>query len=111
MTYGRAWQITRILGLLLAGLYAVAAIVALLADWSAGRTTLWVALLGGGAVLVLLGQNLSGRWPVLSAAVVSVGAAVGSFPLIGLIFPPIAATALIVMTFAVARRPASAPAP
>ena len=110
MSYGRALQITRILGLALAGLYALAAIAVLLADWSAGRTTLGVALLGGGALLVLLGQNLSGRWPVLSAAVVSVGAAVGAFPLIPLILPPIAATALIVMTFALARRPPT-PAP
>ena len=110
MSYGRALQITRILGLVLAGLYAIAAIAVLLADRSVGQTVVGVTLLGGGAVLVLLGQNLSRRWPVVSAAVVSVGAAVGAFPLIPLILPPIAATALIVMTFALARQPAT-PAP
>ena len=100
MSYGRALQITRILGLVLAGLYAIAAIAVLLADRSVGQTVVGVTLLGGGAVLVLLGQNLSRRWPVVSAAV-------GAFPLIPLILLPIAATALIMMTFALARQPAT----
>jgi hypothetical protein len=109
MSYGRALQITRILGLLLAGLYTIAAIAVLLADRSHGQTVLGIALLGGGAVLVLVGQNLTRISPVLSAAVVSLGAAVGAFPLFPLILPPIAATALIVMSFAVARQPTPAP--
>ena len=108
MSYGRALLITRILGLALAGLYAIAAIAVLLADRSVAQTVIGVTLLGCGAALILLGQNLSPRWPVLAAAVVSVGAAVGAFPLIPLILPPIAATALIAMSFMLARQPAPA---
>ena len=108
MSYGRAVQITRILGLALAGLYSIAAIAVLLADRSTGQTVVGVTLLGSGALLILLGHHLSARSPVLAAAVVSVGAAVGAFPLIPLILPPIAATALIAMSFMLARQPTPA---
>jgi hypothetical protein len=109
MSYGRLVQVTRILGLVLAGLYALAAIAVLLADRSVAQTIVGVTLLGCGAALILLGHHLSGRWPVLAAAVVSVGAVVGAFPLIPLILPPIAATALIALSFMLARQPAPAP--
>lgn len=108
MSYGRALQITRILGLALAGLYAIAAIAVLLGDRSVAQTVVGVALLGCGAALIVFGQRV--RSPAFSAGLVSLGAVVGAFPLIPLIVPPIAATVLIVMTFALSRQPA-APAP
>jgi hypothetical protein len=105
VSYGRALQVTRILGLALAGLYAIAAIAVLLADRSIAQTVVGVTLLGCGAALIVFGQRL--RSPVLSASLVSLGAVVGAFPLIPLIVPPIAATVLIVLTFALARQPAT----
>ena len=106
MSYGRAFLITRILGLALAGLYAIAAIAVLLADRSNAQTVVGVGLLGLGAALIVFGQQVT-RSPTLSASLVSLGAVLGAFPLIQLIIPPIAATALVVMTFALARQPAT----
>jgi hypothetical protein len=108
MSYGRAMQITHLLGLVLAGVYALAAIVVVLADWTALQTTAGVTFLGGGAVLILLGQNWARIPPTLSAALVCVGAVAGAFPLIPLIVPPLAAAVLIWLTISLARR--SAPA-
>jgi hypothetical protein len=108
MTYGRALQVTRILGLVLAGLYVLAAIVVLLADWTPAQTAAGVAFLGGGAVLILLGQGLTRVPPLVGAGLVCLGAIAGAFPLIPFVLPPIAAAVLVWMTISLARRP---PAP
>ena len=108
MSYGRALQITRILGLVLAGIYVIAAIAVVLADWTAWQTVAGVGFLGGGAVLILLGQSWSRVGPQLGAALVCVGAVAGAFPLIPFFVPPIAAAVLIWLTISLARRPAPA---
>jgi hypothetical protein len=105
MSYGRAVQVTRILGLLLIGLYALAALLIFLADWTALQTTLGVAFLGGGALLIFLGQNVTSLPPVVSAALVCVGAVAGAFPLIPFIIPPVAAAVLVWLTLSLVRRP------
>ncbi len=107
VSFGRALQVTRILALVLAGIYALAALGGLLADFDTTRdTVLWVGFLGGGAVLILLSSFFAGvsRW--LSAALVSIGAAAGGLPLFWTIVVPLAAAVLIAMSFALARRPA-----
>jgi threonine/homoserine/homoserine lactone efflux protein len=108
MSYGRAMQVTRILGLVLTGIYAVAAIVGLVADLTSGQTVAWVVFLGGGALLIFLGQNLSKFPPVIAAALICVGAVAGAFPLIPFIVPPVAAAVLVWLTISLARRPAPA---
>jgi hypothetical protein len=105
MSYGRAVQVTRILGLVLAGIYAVAAIVVFLGDWSTGEKALAIAFLGGGGFLILLGFNIARISRPLSTVFVCIGAAAGAFPLVGLIIPPLAAAVLIAMSIALARRP------
>jgi threonine/homoserine/homoserine lactone efflux protein len=108
MSYGRAVQVTHILGLVLAGIYALAAIVGLLADLSSTQTVAWVVFLGGGALLIFLGQNLSKVPPVLAATLICVGAVAGAFPLIPFIVPPVAAAVLVWLTISLARRPTPA---
>ena|SRR5918992_752835 len=108
MSYGRVVLITRILGLVLAGLYALAAIVLQLSDRSNAQKVVGIVLLGGGALLILLGQRIT-RSATLSASLVSLGGILGAFPLIPLILPPIAATVLIALSFMLARQPAPAP--
>ena len=106
MSFGRAVQVTRILALVLAGVYALAALGGLLADFDTTRdTVLWVGFLGGGAALILLSPFFAGISPWLSAASVSIGAAAGGLPLFWTIIVPLAAAVLIAMSFAVARRP------
>ena len=106
MSYGRAVQVTRVLGLVLAGIYAIAAIVIYLGDWSTGQKALGIAFLGGGASLMLLGFNITRISRTASTVLVCIGAALGAFPLVGLILPPLAAAVLIAMSIALARRPA-----
>jgi hypothetical protein len=108
MSYGRALQVTRVLGLVLAGVYAVAAIVIFLGDWGTGQKALGIAFLGGGAFLIFLGFNVTRISRTLATVFVCVGAALGAFPLVGLILPPLAAAVLIAMSIALARRPAPA---
>jgi hypothetical protein len=106
MSYGRAMQVTRILALVMAGIYVIAALIGLLAEFDSTRdTVLWVGFLSGGAVLILLGIYFAGVSPWLSAALVSIGAAAGGLPLFWSIVVPLAAAVLIAMSFAVARRP------
>jgi hypothetical protein len=108
MSYGRAVQVTRILGLVLTGLYALAAIAVLLADWTPAQTAAGVTFLGGGALLIFLGQNLSKFPPTVAAGLICVGAVAGAFPLIPFIVPPIAAAVLVWFTISLARRPTPA---
>jgi hypothetical protein len=104
MPYGRAVLVTRILGLVLAGVYTIAAIVVVYAGWSVGRTAVGLVLLGGGAVLILIGQRLTLRWPRLAPALACVGAALGGLALLALILPPLAAAVFIAMTISLARQ-------
>jgi len=108
VSYGRAVQVTRILGLVLTGIYAFAAIVVLLADWTAAQTVAGVVFLGGGALLIFLGQNLTRLPPALAAGFICVGAVAGAFPLIPYVIPPVAAAVLVWMTISLARRPTPA---
>jgi hypothetical protein len=101
-------QVTRILGLVLAGVYALAGIIFFLGDWSTGTKALAIAFLGGGAFLILLGFNVTRISRGISTAFVCVGAALGAFALAPLILPPLAAAVLIAMSIALARRPAPA---
>lgn len=104
MPYGRAVLVTRILGLVLAGVYTIAAIVVLYAGWSPARAAVGVGLLTGGAVLILVGQRLSLRAPGLAPFMSCIGAALGGFALLGLILPPLAAAVYIAMTIGLARQ-------
>src|SRR3990172_4943020 len=111
MRSGGLASTTRFLVLALSALYAFAAVAGLLlADFETTRdTVLWLALLSGGAALMLVGQlapGLSGR---ASAALVSIGAAAGGLPLFWTIIVPVAVAAIIACTIALARR-TSAPA-
>lgn len=107
MSYGRAMQVTRILALVLTGIYAIAALVGLLAEFDSTRdTVLWVGFLGGGAAMILIGLYFAGVSGWLSAALVSIGAAAGGLPLFWTIVVPLASAVLIAMSFAIARRPA-----
>jgi hypothetical protein len=108
MSYGRAVQVSRILGLALTGIYALAAIIVLLADWTTAQTAAGVAFLGGGALLIFFGQNLTRIPPALAAGFICVGAVAGAFPLIPFVLPPVAAAVLVWMTISLARRPTPA---
>ena len=76
-------------------------------DYDAARNALWVAVLVGGAALMVVGVHL--RSPVLSAVLVTLGAAIGGFPLFWTIIVPVAVAAVIASSIALARR-SSAPA-
>jgi len=108
MSYGRAMQVWQILALVLAGVYAIAAILGLMADFDARDTVLWVSFLGGGAFLILFGQYIVRPPGLLSALLVSIGAAAGGLPLFWTIVVPLAVAVVIALSFAVARRPPAA---
>ncbi len=100
----------RFLVFALSALYAIAAVAGLiLLEFDTGRDiALWIGFLVAGAALLLLGEL---RTPpgIRSAAVVSVGAALGGLPLFWTLLVPIAVAAVIACSIAVARRD-SAPA-
>jgi hypothetical protein len=102
---------TRFLVLALSALYALAAVAGLtLIDFDRTRSiVLWVTLLTAGAALMLVGQlaTPAGR---LSAALVSVGAALGGLSLAWTLLVPIAVAAVIASSIALARRHAAASA-
>ena len=100
---------TRFLVYALASLFVLAAIAGVLfLDYEASRHALWVLVLVGGAVLMIVGIRLH-RSPTLSAILVSIGAAIGGFPLFWTIIVPVAVAAVIASSIALARRQ-SAPA-
>lgn len=112
MSVGRAVQIWKITGLVLAGIYVLAAFIGLMAE-SFDRprdTVLWVTVLGGSAVLVLVGQHFFRAYPGWAAAAVSIGAAAGAFLLFWSIVIPIAAAAVVALSVALARQAPSATA-
>lgn len=110
MSFGRAVLIWRITALALAAIYAVAALVGILADFDTVRDTiLWVAFLGGGAFLIILGHRLFRSSAPLAAILVSVGTIAGALPLFWSILVPLAAAVVIALSVAIARQsPAAA---
>ena len=102
---------TRFLVLALGILYALSAVAGLaLIDFDTTRSiVLWVAFLSIGAALMLVGQLATpAGWS--SAALVSVGAALGGLPLFWTVLVPIAVAAVIACSIALARGRAPVPA-
>jgi hypothetical protein len=63
----------------------------------------WLGFLGGGAVLMLVGQFATpAGW--LSAVLVSVGSAAGGLPLVWTVIVPVAVAAVVACTIALARQ-------
>jgi hypothetical protein len=110
MSFGRAVQVWKITSLVLAGIYVVAALVGLLADWSTGQTAVWIAFLGTGGLLILIGQRLFRSSLPLSALLVSVGTAAGAFPLFFTFLVPLACAVVIALSVAIARQAPTAAA-
>ncbi len=109
MSFARAVQIWKLTGLALAGIYTVAAIAGILAEFDRTRdTVLWVSFLGGGAVLVLLGQHAFRSSATLAAALVSIGVVAGALPLYWTLIVPVASAAVIALSVAIARQSAAA---
>ena len=102
---------TRFLVIALSLLYALAAVAGpVLAHFDTTRGVVaWMGLLLSGAAFLLVGQLLvpPGR---ISAALVSLGAALGGLPLFWTVLVPIAVAAVIACSVALARRAAAAPA-
>jgi hypothetical protein len=104
MSFGRAVQIWKVLSLVLAGIYVLAAIIGVMAEFDRTRdTVLWVAFLGGGAFLILVGHRLSHSSAALPALLVSLGAAAGALPLFWSIVVPLACAAVIALSVSIAR--------
>jgi hypothetical protein len=101
---------TRFLVLALSALYLLAAIGGLLfLDFDkTGDLVLWLAFLGAGAALMLVGQLARGISAWTSAVLVSVGAAAGGLALFWTIIVPVAVAAIVGCSIALARRPAPA---
>lgn len=100
---------TRFLVLALSVLYLVGAIggVVFLDFDSARDVVLWIAFLVVGAALMLAGQLALPRGG-RSAALVSIGAAMGGLPLFWTLLVPVAVAAVIACSVALARRAAPA---
>jgi FtsH-binding integral membrane protein len=111
MSFARAVQIWKITSLALAGIYVVAAIAGIMAEFERTRdTVLWVSFLGVGALLILLGHRKSHTSPPLAALLVSLGAAAGALPLFWSVLVPLACAVVIALSVAIARQASSAPA-
>jgi hypothetical protein len=95
----------RFLVLALSALYAIAAVGGLiLLEFDTGRDIgLWIGFLVAGSALLLLGE-LRTRPGFRSAVVVSLGAALGGFPLFWTLLVPIAVATVIACSIALARR-------
>jgi hypothetical protein len=111
MSLVRAMQIWRITALALAAIYAVAALLGMLAEFDSLRdTVLWVAFLGGGALLIVLGTYVFANSPWVGAVLVSVGAAAGGFPLFWTILVPIVGAIVVALSISIARQLSSSTA-
>jgi hypothetical protein len=83
--------------------YIAAAIIGIF--WEAvDDKELWVVLLGGSALLIVVGTILRNAPPWLSVGLVSLGAIVGGVVLLPTIIVPIAAALLVGLTFSLSRR-------
>ena len=108
MPFARVVLIWRITALALAAVFAIAALIGLLADWGVGETVFWVAFLLGGALMIVLGNRIFDASPALAGILVSVGAAAGAFALFWLIIVPLAAAVVIALSVALARQASAA---
>src|SRR5262245_2215747 len=106
MSFARAVLIWRITALALAAIFVISAIVGILADWSRRDTVVWVAILLGGALLIVIGNRLLESSPPLAGTLVAVGAGVGAFPLFWLLIVPVAAAVVIALSISIARQAA-----
>jgi hypothetical protein len=102
-------SVTRFLVLALSALYLIGALAGVLfLDFDEGRSlALWSVLLVAGAALMLVGQLFLPPG-VASAALVSIGAALGGLPLFWTLLVPVAVATVIACSIALARRPAPA---
>ena len=99
---------TKFLVITLSALYVAAGVAGpFLFDWSTGRDVAWVSVLIAGAAVMLIGQFAVPRGRA-SAALVTIGALGGGFPLFWTLLVPIAVAAVIACSFALARRTAPA---
>jgi hypothetical protein len=111
MSFARAVLVWKITALALAAVYAVAALLGMGAGFDSTRDTiLWVAFLGGGALLIVLGSLLFASSPWVGAGLVSVGAAAGGLPLVWSILVPLVAAVVIALSISIARQISSSPA-
>jgi hypothetical protein len=105
MSFGRAVWLWQVLALVLSGIYLIAAIVAILAGLDGAAGALFgFGLLVGGAVLILLGIYVARAPGGLSAALVSIGAAMGGLPLFWTLVVPLAIAVVIALSFSIARQ-------
>jgi hypothetical protein len=99
---------TRFLVLALSVLYVASAVVGpFVVDVPVGEIVLAIVALIVGAGLMLVGQLVLQRGRG-SAALVSVGAAIGGLPLFWTLLVPIAVAVVVICSVALARRPAAA---
>jgi hypothetical protein len=105
MSFGRAVWVWQVLALVLAGIYLIAAIVALLAGLDGTTSSvLGFTFLVGGALLILLGIYFPRTPTWLAAALVSLGATMGGLPLFWTLIVPLAISVVIALSFAIARQ-------
>ena len=105
MSTDRVNTLTRWLAILLAAAYAIAGVVGLFADIDPTRDkVVFVVALLGGAILIVAGLVAvpSSTW--VAAVLISIGAVAGAVVLFWSVLAPIAAIALVVLSFLRARR-------
>ena len=104
-----------VLGFFTAVAYALVGIIGglSLSHWdeaSAGDQILWVALLVGGAILIIAGLRISRRSPWGGAALISIGALAGALPIFWTVVALLVAVTLVVLSILYARG-ATGPSP
>jgi hypothetical protein len=105
MSSTRAGRIHRALIALLVTTYVLAGVIGLFAGSHNTRDrVLWVAFLGGGAVLILVGAFVKRLPPWLSVLFISIGAIAGGIALVWTILVPLAAAVLVALTFSFYRQ-------
>jgi hypothetical protein len=87
--------------------YVAAAVVGVAGDFVSNEV-LWVVVLGGSAALIVIGAIVKNVPSWISTGLISVGAITGGVLLLPLVFPPIAAAFLVMLTYSLARRPHAA---
>jgi hypothetical protein len=107
MTSTRVSRIHRGLIALLVVTYVAAAMVGVTSDF-VGNKAAWAIVLVGSAALIVVGASVKHLPSWLSLGLVSVGAIAGGVLLLPLVLPPIAAAALVMLTYSLSRRPTAA---
>jgi hypothetical protein len=107
----RTTQAAYVIALILAIGYIAAGVVGWIADVTdgdSGDLAAWLALLLGGAALLLAGLFLVTRWSWPSTALVSLGTIAGALAVFWSIIAPLLAIALVVLAVLLARRKTAA---